>query len=376
MKKMRIGSIILVVATSLLACSLGIGSADPTPTVRLAFATFTPTPFPKVTVSPMAPTPAPTIPSIDFSPYRAAMRPAFADDVNQLAETGISRYQIQATVVPNPDAGSVTVNGTLNVRYFNTEIVFLNQIYFRLLPNTPSYGGVMNILSASINGEPATTQLLADNTTLEVTLPRTLKPDESVDVSLQFSTSTPQSTRFGYGLLGAENGVIALANFFPILTVFDEDGWHIEVLPPYGDATYTDIALFDVSLTIPADMTLVATGETVSDTEQPDGTRLVWVVTGPVRDFFAAMSPNFAQVETQVDDITITSFYPTGNDAGGQWMLDVSARALTLFNRLFGEYPYHSFKIVSVPLPAELGGMEFPGVIAMAERYYQQPGQL
>lgn len=355
------------------ACALGGSPSTPTP--GLTFVTITPSPAPAPTVPQPTTTPAP--PSEDLSPHRAAMRPAFADDVNRQAEKGITRYQIRATVIPvQAENIAVEINGTLNAQFTNTEVVLLNRVYFRLLPNTPSYGGSLKVSAATINGQAAEMALLANDTTLAITLPRTLAPGEGVNIGLEFSATAPPTTRFGYGLFGVEDGITALANFFPMLTVFDATGWHIEVLPPYGDATYTDIALFDVQLTVPANMTVVTSGETLSDTLQPNGKRLVHAVTGPMRDFFMAMSPDFTQVQTQVDDITVTAFYLSGNDAGGQWMLNVSAQALAIFNRLFGEYPYRSFDVVAVPLPSELGGMEFPGVIAIAERYYAQPGQL
>lgn len=359
---------LLLVMTILTLSACAIGTSEPTPTLPLAFVTITPPPPPTATPAP---------PPEDFSPYRAVMRPAFADDVNRLAGGGITRYTIHAGVEP-VSGGQIgaKITGTLKAEYTNTEPVLLNQIFFRLLPNTPAYGGSMAVSAVTVDGFPARTELLADDTTLGVTLLQTLKPGETATIALKFSATAPNTTRYGYGLLGAEDGVLALANFYPVITVFDDSGWHIEVLPPYGDATYTDVALYDVTLTAPQDMTIVTSGDVLTRTVTADGTQTIRAATGPMRDFFVAMSANFEQVQTQVDDVTVTSFYPAGYDSSGKWMLDVGANALGVYQRLFGEYPYRSFDIVAVPMPVELGGVEFPGVIAMARRYYEQPSDL
>ncbi len=359
-------SLLVIFVLMLSACALG--TPEPTPTLPLAFVTVTPVPPPTAT---------PTPPPEDFSLYRTAMRPAFADDVNQQAKRGITRYTIHTAIQPISDRNiGAKITGTLKAEYTNTESVLLNQVFFRLLPNTPAYGGSMRVSAVTVDGVPARTSLLADDTTLGVTLPQTLKPGETVTIALEFSATAPNTTRYGYGLFGAEDGVLALANFYPVITVFDDAGWHIEVLPPYGDATYTDVALFDVTLVAPQEMTIVTSGDVLTRTVTADGTQTVRAATGPMRDFFVAMGANFQQVQTQVDEVTVTSFYPAGYDSAGKWMLGVGADALSVYQKLFGAYPYRSFDIVAVPMPVELGGVEFPGVIAMARRYYEQPSDL
>ncbi len=112
------------------------------------------------------------------------MRPAFADDVNRLADTGITRYKIDLQYTP-PNLSQSTparIAGKMAVEFTNTETVLLNQTYFRLFPNPPSYCGKMTVENVLVDGLPAQTALLAQETTLEVTLPKTLPPGESVTI--------------------------------------------------------------------------------------------------------------------------------------------------------------------------------------------------
>ena len=356
------------VAALLLGCA-----AQSTPETRpRAFVTVTPTRPP--TLTPLPPTPSPPPPD-DFSAYRQTMRPAFADDVSRLADTGITRYQINLQYTPPNLAQSTParLDGKMNVEFTNTETVLLNQTYFRLFPNTPSYGGKMTVDHVEVDGAPAQTKLLAQETTLEVTLPQTLSPGESVTISMDYAVEIPFGTESGYGLFGWNNSVTALAGFFPIIPVFDNLGWHIEILPLFGDSTYTDVALFDVSLTLPMDKTVITTGDIIAETDHDNGQKTIRAVAAPVRGFFIAQGTDISQLSGESNGIAVTSYFPAGYESQGQNMLQWASDALRIYSQFFGEYPYKSFDVVAVPMPDVLGGVEFPGVIAMALRYYQFP---
>ena len=116
---------------------------------------LTATPLPTATLqSESSPTeiaiPVVLTPAVDFAdlmPYRQAMQPAFASDVDDVAAEGVSQYYIEATLnfEAVTDDNDLTLTGTQRVRYTNNEDVPLDEIYFRLYPNLPGYGGQMTI---------------------------------------------------------------------------------------------------------------------------------------------------------------------------------------------------------------------------------------
>ncbi len=107
-----------------------------------------PTPAPVVAPSPSV-APTPTDKPLDLSPYQAAMRPDFVDELDRFATA--TQYQIDLTIAP--DLASYT--GTQRVRYTNTEAAPLDAIYFRLFPNTSTYGGKVTLNSLKVIGHYA-----------------------------------------------------------------------------------------------------------------------------------------------------------------------------------------------------------------------------
>lgn len=333
----------------------------------VTFATVTPSPEP--TDTPLPPTPLPE----DLSPYRRVMLPAFAAEVDRQAAAGISRYRIEATVLPQSmsDPAGPQIGGRMWVKYTNLETVSLSRIYFRLFPNMLGYGGQMAVSDVWVNGQPVS--VTAEASVLAVPLPAELLPGQGVEVALTFQATVPLGAADGYGTYAFDGGVLTLAGFYPLIPVFDELGWHTETLPGFGDATCTDVSLYDVTITAPADWVIVTSGDMLSGVVNADGTQTIRAFSGPMRDFFVAMSADYQSLSEDVGGITVTSYFLPGNEEAGRGVLRVATQSLDIYNRLFGPYPYRALDMVAAPMPASLGGFEFPGVVVMAQRYYQQP---
>src|SRR5258706_9293478 len=104
-----------------------------------------------LTTPTVAPTATPSVlPPIDWSDlavYKKAMKPEFATDVDKFANA--NRYQIVADLKIENDA---VIRGTERVRYTNRAPDALNEIVFRLYPNTPMLAGRMDINGVSVDG--------------------------------------------------------------------------------------------------------------------------------------------------------------------------------------------------------------------------------
>ena len=318
--------------------------------------TFTAVPSPP----PILVLPAPTLaPMHSFDPalYRPAMKPEFAADVDGLSNA--PRYFITLTV--DPDAPQVW--GSERVRYTHTDTVALNEVYFRLFPAAPGYGGAMTVTRVLVGGQPAAFQLEQQGTALKV--PVSLLPGASADFSLDFQVGIPRDPTAGYAMFGLAGGVMALPNFYPVIPVRDESGWHIEVAPNYGDETFNPTALYDVSLTAPASQVVVTSGTC----QNPEAG--VWhCVSGPMRDFMLAMSVDYQRVTQEVDGVSIRSFYLPRDEAGGKRALQVASDALRVYSRRFGPYPFAELDVIETPTRA--GGIEYPGLVVIASSLYDQ----
>ena len=61
-------------------------------------------------------------------------------------------------------------------------------------------------------------------------------------------------------MLANASGVLAYAHGYPMVAVFDSNGWNLEVPPTYGDVTYADASFYLVRVRAPADVGLVRLG--------------------------------------------------------------------------------------------------------------------
>lgn len=241
-------------------------------------------------------------------------------------------------------------------------------------------------------------------TMMRVDLPRPLEPGGrfSLDIKWWYNINdrSGQGGRSGYDRYDKDgNNVYAIAQFFPRLAVYDGAvGWqHKQFLGsgefalPFGD--------YKVSITVPADHIVGATGElrnpgevltaaqrerldraragtpgpvlivteaeAVANEKAPDAARKTWVFeAGNVRDFAFASSRKFIwdALALKVGDRTVLnmSFYPKeGNPLWGQYSTRAVAHAVEVYSRFTFDYPY---PVAISVLSGAGGGMEYPMV--------------
>jgi aminopeptidase N len=294
------------------------------------------------------------------------MRPAFVADVDQF--TSATRYALDLTV----DVDGLTLSGVGHVRYTNQETEPLTEIAFRLLPNLPGYGGTMTVSSAQVDGATVDPALSNGESTLYLPLGSPLSPGETVEVVLTFEGTLPSDPSAGYAQYGYYDGVLALPNAYPMIPVYDDEGWNAELARPYGDAAFTDTSLYQVRVTLPSDMVLASSGITLDQQDNLDGTTTHSLASGPMRDFNVVASADYETVSTTVGDVLVTSYYLPGSEEGGERALDYAAESLRLYEDRIGPYPFTELDVMATPTQA--GGIEYPGLIVVGERLYDQQG--
>lgn len=289
--------------------------------------------------------------------FRANLRQGQEGVLDALA--GAPVYHLDVVVEEN----LTVVNGHEEVYYTNQEDVALNEIYFHLYPNL--LGGNITISGVTVAGEPV--EAVNEDTVVRVPLAEPLQPGESIVVGMDFTTEVPEEIGRNYGIFASAENVLALAHFYPVVAVYDDEGWNIEPAATQGDVTYADAAFYLVQVTAPAEQVIVATGVAIDQNEAAD-TETITFAAGPARDFYLALSDDYSVVSETVDGIQINSYAPAEFRAGAQEALDVAAEALQTFSTRYGPYPYSEFDIVTTPTLAL--GVEYPGVIANTVRIY------
>jgi hypothetical protein len=245
--------------------------------------------------------------------------------------------------------------------------------------------GAASPLHYSING-----------TMMRVDLERPLPPGgrQLLGVSWSFPFG-PLRNRMGIETIDGST-IYEVAQWYPRLAVYDDvRGWNTEQYIGLGEF-YLEYGSFDVSLTIPANMLVAATGTLrnpqqvltaqqrarLAQARRSDRTVVIrgeneigghasapgregpkiWRFTADsVRDFAWAAAPNFVwdAVSANKGKVLVMSFYPPSADSIWNRASEYGKLAIERYSKQWFPYPYPS----AVNLNGVEGGMEYPMIV-------------
>ena len=297
-----------------------------------------------------------------------------SDNLAELSKN-LTTYEISVDI----DAESKTVCAKQNITYINNTDSILKNIKFHLypqyfeegateciVPNTKvnnAYPNGMsyaefNIDRVQVDDVEKTVVYENDyNSILSVELNSSLTPEEKTNIYIEYSFSLPNCChRFGY----AEN-TINLANFYPIVCVFENGNFNTNGYHSNGDPFYSDMSNYCVSVNVDKQYIVAGTGEKIEEKIE-NGNKKITFKANLVRDFALVFSNKFKVVSEKVDDVNIEYFY--FNDENPNASLKAGMDAISTFSDLFGDYPYSTFSIVESDFV--YGGMEYPNLIMVS----------
>lgn len=316
-----------------------------------------------------APTPAPVISRSlsvsEIADEQQAMLDANRADVSKLDDP--SEYNIVASV----SLSQRTIDGSAAITYTNNTGVALPILYLRTWPNAPEYGvGDMKIAEVKVNGAAGNFDDAAESgTVLAINLAQSLAAEQTVRLEIKFSDVVPLNGG-GYGMYNYANNVMALAAWYPTMAVYDDHGWNLDPPGGQGDQDFSEVSLYNVTLTLPAGAQAATSGSQVSNTQNSDGAATERFVTGPMREFTMVISDKFKLANADANGIKVNSWYLAGDDTYGQNVATYTANAVKIYSQLYGAYPYKEIDAVEVPLGNGAGGIEFPGLVMLDSHLY------
>jgi hypothetical protein len=267
----------------------------------------------------------------------------------------LSAYRMDVTI----DEVTGAIGGEMALTWRNPASEPLDEVWFRLFPNAFYYGeGDLTVANVTVDGEAVLPELAVDDTALGVPLPEPVAPGESAEIALDFMASVPADSTGSYGIYSRDtrNGTWVLADWHPILAVYEEDdGWVLPEATSFGDPTYAPSAFYDVRVTAPEGLEVVATGVETAETEGNGGIARDFIA-GPARDFVIVADDDHAPLSREVDGTRLTLWTaPTLDPAVAEQTLDAAADALRFYNERFGAYPAREIDLVQTDPSGALG---------------------
>jgi hypothetical protein len=245
------------------------------------------------------------------------------------------------------------------IHYQNSTGENLNSLVLAVEPNL--WKGCFVPGSLTANGLPVTFDL--NNDKLEILLPAALSPNDAVDLFMNYDLHLPAADV--YHVFGYNEYQTNLVDWYPFIVPFlPGQGWLLHPIANVGEHLAYDVESFDMTLHM-TDPNLVAVIAASSPAEIISFGYRYHLEN--VRSFVFSVSSGYKTASTKVNGVTVKSYFFNSESAQGKAVLAEVAKALTIFDQLFGADPYPSLSIVESPF---YDGMEYNGLFFLSRDYY------
>ena len=216
--------------------------------------------------------------------YRSPQNPLYWK--NKKPEPGYWQQDVHYQIEANLDDKAHTIDGSEKLTYWNNSPDTLRKVYFHLYQNAFQPGSYYHMLrlanksqptfglyekqglgtrvnNLTIDGDSVQTRL--DNTILIAELPKPVLPGDSVEFSMDFTTFFGNGSMWRRMKMYKHHGVkhFNAVHWYPRIAVYDDKmGWQTD--QHLGKEFYGDFGTFDVSLTLPKEYIVQATGNLVN----------------------------------------------------------------------------------------------------------------
>jgi hypothetical protein len=295
-------------------------------------------------------------------------------------------YDIEATLDPDRRL----VRGRETISYRNATRTVMRDLQFHLYPNAfsnthstymrgipwsddaargrverlereQSWGSMTVTTLRLAGGADLTRQATIQDTVMGVPLPQPVAPGESVRVEVAWETVLPRT----FHRMGRWGDHFDVMQWFPKLAVFDASGWKIYPFSRYSEF-FADFGTYRVTLTVPREYVVEATGVPDAPRDGPDGTRTVTYRAQDVHDFAWIADRNalvardtYAGGPYASSPVEILYVHQPYRRRMAPLILETVKQGLRYYGDHFMPYPYP--RIVVDDLPMGLGGgMEYP----------------
>ena len=217
-----------------------------------------------------------------------------------------------------------------------------------------------------------------DRTVAALTLPRPVPPGGTATLRIEFTAKLPKIfARTGWVEKYDGSLFFMVAQWFPKLGVYEVPGqryvpedaergaWNTHQFHANSEF-YADFGTYDVTMTVPQDYVVGATGRRVRE-RSTDSTRTLTYHAQNVHDFAWTASPEFEVYTDQWRGVKLRLLLQPEHDGQVQRHFEAAKTGMRYFSEWVGEYPYGTLTLVD-----GLGGsngMEYPTLITCGTTY-------
>lgn len=297
-----------------------------------------------------------------------------------LIEGNFSSYILSVKL----DETTSSVQGNLSVDFYNNDAESFEKLPFHLYLSGMEFESrignieILNVTKADNSDFALTFEVDSGDQIMWVTLDTTLESFQRVSFIIRFIATLPDGgidRANSHGDDYNQSRIYKVANFYPMPCVYDEyDGWNIDPYLEIGDPFYFDMAYYNLFVEVPTGFVVAATGKLVEKKVNGLNALYHFDTIYPIREVTFSTSKYFKVDSKIVNGVNISTYYlPKSQSIWKNYALDYGINAFTLYNEIFGIYPYPTFNIVEEY--SFFGGMEYPNQVYITESidYWEYP---
>ncbi|MGH9332469.1 MAG: M1 family metallopeptidase, partial [Vicinamibacteria bacterium] len=212
-----------------------------------------------------------------------------------------------------------------------------------------------------------------DRTLLVVPLPEPVPPEGAAQVELTWKSRIPRT----FARTGYRGNFFFVAQWFPKLAVLEENGWNAHQFHA-GTEFFSDYGEYDVSITVPSDYVVGATGRE-TDRKDASGKTTYRYQQADVHDFAWTASPDYLVFERRFESpglppVDMRLLLQPEHLGQKERHFDATAAALENYGKWYGAYPYGHVTVVDPAYGSGAGGMEYPTFFTAGTRLFNPFG--
>lgn len=286
----------------------------------------------------------------------------FAEHLNFRVELTKTNIELYGDLVPSAGSASFphyeinavfsggTISGNEKVRLVNVKNRAVQDLLFVLPAASINPQSKINIHKVTIGGQ--TVEFQTDDTYLRVILPETLEPSRRCDLEISFDTPVPK----GPSRLGYTDSCAVLSCWYPVVSL-DES---VPVYTNFGEPYSFQSGTYSVDLRVDKGRQVFSGLEQVGKEDREEDTCYKFSSSLPIREAVFVVG-RFSTATSSSGNTKVCYAYKNYRPE----VIKYASKALEMFGRWWGSYPYPSFTLVEVPLE-QLHGMEYGGLILLS----------
>jgi len=196
-----------------------------------------------------------------------------------------------------------------------------------------------------------------DPSLADVSLAWPVAPGATLELELTFVTRLPEV----FARTGYRHDFYLAGQWFPKIAKHEPTGSFAAFEFHHYGEFYADFGSYDVSLTVPAEMIVGATGQIVESTSPDEERQRLRYRADRVHDFAWTAWPGFVAHEGEIGDLAVRVLLPRGHSGDLEVHMQALSSALESMETRFGPYPWPNLTVVQPPSFASgASGMEYP----------------